>query len=97
MKKLARLLASLCFACAAPAFADEFKNVKCGSDIAKALIGQRSSNERVVVTEGKYRSLGLKPWQTESWMTSHDPDLGEGGRCVWPGPRSARQRDRLVG
>ena len=44
-----------------------------------------------------YRSLGLKPWQTESWMTSHDPDLGEGGRCVWPGPRSARQRDRLVG
>ena len=21
------------------------------------------------------RSLDLKPWQTESWMTSHDPDF----------------------
>src|SRR5690606_3518103 len=23
------------------------------------------------------RSLDLKPWQTESWMTSHDPDFRE--------------------
>src|SRR2546428_18504 len=23
------------------------------------------------------RSLDLKPWQTESWMTSHDPDFWE--------------------
>lgn len=60
MKNLARLLASLWFACAAPALADEFRNVKCGADIPKAMIGQRSSNERVVVTEGRYRALGLK-------------------------------------
>jgi hypothetical protein len=60
MKKLAWLLASIWFACATPALADEFKNVKCGADIPKAMIGQRSSNERIVVTEGKYRSLGLK-------------------------------------
>ena len=60
MKKSAGLLASVFLACASPGLADEFKNVKCGTDIPKALIGQRSSNERVVVTEGKYRSLGLK-------------------------------------
>jgi hypothetical protein len=60
MKKLACLLASVFLACGAPALADEFKNVKCGADIPKALIGQRSANERIMVTEGKYRSLGLK-------------------------------------
>src|SRR5580765_6424079 len=60
MRKLACLLASVWFACGTPALADEFKNVKCGADIPKAMIGQRSSNERIVVTEGKYRSLGLK-------------------------------------
>ena len=60
MKKIAWLLAAIWFACAAPARADEFKNVKCGSDIPKAMIGRRSSNERIAITEGKYRSLGLK-------------------------------------
>jgi len=60
MRKLACLLASIWLVCGAPARADEFKNVKCGADIPKALIGQHSSNERIVVTEAKYRSLGLK-------------------------------------
>jgi hypothetical protein len=60
MKKWVGLLASVFLLCGAPARADEFKNVKCGADIPKALIGQRSSNERIVVTEDKYRSLGLK-------------------------------------
>jgi hypothetical protein len=60
MRKLACLVAWVFLACGEPALADEFKNLKCGSDIAKALVGQRSSNERIVVTEGKYRSLGLK-------------------------------------
>jgi len=60
MRKLACLLASIWLVCGAPARADEFKNVKCGADIPKALIGQRASNERVVVTESKYRALGLK-------------------------------------
>ncbi len=59
MTRMAWLLATVWLACG-PALADEFKNVKCGTDIPKALIGQRSSNERIVVTEGKYRSLGLK-------------------------------------
>lgn len=60
MRKFAWLLASLGFACATPALADEFRNVKCGADIPRALIGQRSANERIVVIEGRNRKLGLK-------------------------------------
>jgi hypothetical protein len=60
MKKLVWLTAAIWFACGQAAFADAFKNVKCGAEIPKALIGQRSENERIAVTEGKYRSLGLK-------------------------------------
>lgn len=60
MKKFACALAVAWLACAAAVRADEFKNVKCGVDIPKALIGQRSSNERVVVVEGRNRALGLK-------------------------------------
>lgn len=60
MSKLAWLLASVGFACAGPALADEFRNVKCGADVPKAMIGQRSANERIVVIEARYRSLGLK-------------------------------------
>lgn len=60
MKKLACLLASVCFACAAPASADQFAKVQCGGDIAKALIGGRSANERIVVLEARNRKLGLK-------------------------------------
>ena len=39
---------------------DEFDGIKCDSDIAKALIGKRIANERVVVTEKKHADLGLK-------------------------------------
>jgi hypothetical protein len=60
MKKMACLLASVFLTCGAPARADEFRNVKCGADIPKAMIGQPSLNGRVVVIEAKYRSLGLK-------------------------------------
>jgi hypothetical protein len=60
VKKLACLLASISFVWGHIALADEFKKVGCGTDIPKALIGQRASNEPVVVTEKKYRALGLK-------------------------------------
>jgi len=40
--------------------ADEFEAVKCGSDIAKALIGKRMSNEPVVKTEARHKDLALK-------------------------------------
>jgi hypothetical protein len=57
---MAWLWAAVWFLCASSALADEFKNVKCGADVPKAMIGQRSLNGRVVVIEAKYRSLGLK-------------------------------------
>jgi hypothetical protein len=60
VKNLSYLLTFLFLAWAQVAIADEFKNVRCNADIPKTLIGQRSSNERVVVTEKKYRALGLK-------------------------------------
>jgi hypothetical protein len=60
MKKTACMLASIFFASGQAAIADEFQKVQCGSDIPKALIGQRSSNEKVVKIEAKYRALGLK-------------------------------------
>ncbi len=60
MKRLAFVLAAILLASGPAAIADEFQNVKCGGDIPKAMIGQRSTNERVVVSEKKYKALGLK-------------------------------------
>jgi hypothetical protein len=60
VKKLACSLASISFAWGHIALADEFQKVRCDSDIPKALIGQHTSNEPVVVVEKKYRALGLK-------------------------------------
>lgn len=52
---LAALLAFL-----RPAVADEFKDVKCGSDIPAAMIGRKSVRMPTVKIENKYRALGLK-------------------------------------
>jgi hypothetical protein len=60
VKKLGCLLALITLASGPVARADEFQKVQCGADIAKTLIGQRSANERIVVTEKKYEKLGLK-------------------------------------
>lgn len=60
MRKMAWLPAAVWFACGQAAAADEFRNVKCGTDIPKAMIGQRSSNDKVVRIEARYRELGLK-------------------------------------
>jgi hypothetical protein len=44
-----------------PAYAsDGFEKVECGTDIPKALIGRRTSNERVVDIEARHKALGLK-------------------------------------
>jgi hypothetical protein len=62
VKKWAWVVAFVAFA--APAHAamssDEFQHVKCGGDIPKAVIGQRSVNEPAEATEKKYRAIGLK-------------------------------------
>lgn len=60
MNKRACLLAFIFLASGQIARADEFAKVQCAGDIPKALIGQRSANERIVVTETKYGKLGLK-------------------------------------
>lgn len=39
---------------------DGFEAVRCGSDIAKALRGRKTSNERIVVLEERHKDLGLK-------------------------------------
>ena len=60
MKQLACSLAFIFFAWGQIALADEFQKVRCDSDIPKAMIGQHTSNEPVIVAEKKYRALGLK-------------------------------------
>ena len=39
---------------------DGFEKVQCSSDIPKALIGQRTSNEASAAIEGRHAALGLK-------------------------------------
>jgi hypothetical protein len=39
---------------------DGFESVRCGSDIAKALIGRKGKNEPVVKIEQRHKDLGLK-------------------------------------
>src|ERR1700710_144195 len=60
VKILSCMLTCFFLASAQIALSDEFQKVQCDSDIPKALIGQRSSNEPVAVLEEKYRALGLK-------------------------------------
>src|ERR1700716_2802992 len=40
--------------------ADGFDSVRCGSDVRKALLGRRMSNERIVVLEERHKDLGFK-------------------------------------
>ncbi len=47
--------------CVSDAYAgDGFESVRCGSDIAKALIGRKTSNEPVVAIEARHKDLQLK-------------------------------------
>jgi hypothetical protein len=40
--------------------ADGFESVRCGSDVRKALLGRKMSNERVVILEARHKDLQLK-------------------------------------
>jgi hypothetical protein len=40
--------------------ADGFDSVRCGSDVRKALLGRKMSNEKIAVLEERYKELGLK-------------------------------------
>ena len=39
---------------------DGFDSVRCGSDVRKALVGRKMSNEKIVVLEERHKDLGLK-------------------------------------
>jgi hypothetical protein len=60
-KTIDTLTVVLALFCASRLYAaDGFESVRCGSDIRKALIGRKTSNERVVVIEARHKDLGLK-------------------------------------
>ena len=40
--------------------ADGFDSVRCGSDVRKALVGHKMSNEPIAVLEERHKDLGLK-------------------------------------
>ena len=40
--------------------ADRFDSVRCGSDVRKALLGRKMSNEAIAVLEERHKDLGLK-------------------------------------
>ncbi|MGE5212151.1 MAG: hypothetical protein ACM3NN_00525 [Nitrospirota bacterium] len=40
--------------------ADGFDSVRCGSDVQKALLGRKMSNEKIAVLEERHKDLGLK-------------------------------------
>ena len=75
MKKIACLLASIYFGFGQAAIADQFQKVQCGADIPKALIGQRSSNERIVTLEERNRKLGLKHLGADEVLAIHQHDV----------------------
>jgi hypothetical protein len=52
---------------------DGFESVRCGSDIAKALIGRKGSNEPVIKIEERHNDLGLKDLGAE--IISEDQGL----------------------
>jgi hypothetical protein len=44
---------------------DGFESVRCGSDVRKALLGRKTSNERIVVLQERHKDLGLKDLGTD--------------------------------
>jgi hypothetical protein len=58
---VAILMLALPFFCLNSVYAaDGFESVRCGSDIRKALIGRKTSNEPVVKIEARHKDIGLK-------------------------------------
>jgi hypothetical protein len=57
---LTLMLVALLFCSSSVWGADGFDSVRCGSDIRKALLGRKISNEKIVVLEERHKDLGLK-------------------------------------
>lgn len=56
----ALILVALLFCSRSVCGADGFDSIRCGSDIAKGLLGRKVSNEKTMVLEERHKDLGLK-------------------------------------
>ena len=90
--------------------ADGFDSVRCGSDVRKALLGRKMSNERIAVLEEKHKDLGLKDlgaseisdrlsvisWQIcgEEYVLLEDKDIV---RDVLKFPKHSKESPAFVG
>jgi hypothetical protein len=60
-RSLLILMSGLSLFCSSAASnADGFDFVRCGSDVRKALLGRKMSNEQVAILEERHKELGLK-------------------------------------
>src|SRR5947207_7941417 len=59
-KKVFAMLVLPLFCLSSICGADGFESVRCGSDVRKALVGRKMSNEPVVVLEARHKNLQLK-------------------------------------
>jgi hypothetical protein len=57
---LALMLVALLLCSSSVYGADGFDSIRCGSDIAKALLGRKMSNEKTMPLEERHKDLGLK-------------------------------------
>jgi hypothetical protein len=60
MRKIVAILVLALLGCSHAYARDGFEKVRCDGDIAKALIGQRGSNEPVMAIEKRHKDLDLK-------------------------------------
>lgn len=60
VEAVAALLITTAAVCSQAHARDGFEKVRCNGDVARALIGQRGSNEPVVAIEGRHKDLKLK-------------------------------------
>ncbi len=60
MNRLITALVAIILSCMAAQARDEFAKVRCGEDLARALIDQRMGFERVVAIEARHKSIGLR-------------------------------------
>jgi hypothetical protein len=58
--RLLALLVPLILTCGAAQAKDGFESVRCGSDIPRALVGKKMSDEPTARIEGRHAELGLK-------------------------------------
>jgi len=71
MIKTTVILLVFLFLCSKARAVDEFTGIKCGTDIPKALVGKRMSNEPVATTEARHKDIGLKD------LGADEPETGD--------------------